>query len=67
MDETKPTSGVGVDRYGGLGLTLLDSLDALFLMGMEAEFDDAVSWLFVIVHVRKLIDHANVMLCVMLG
>ena len=43
MDETKPTSGVGVNRYGGIGMTLLDSLDSLFLMGMEAEFDNAVS------------------------
>ena len=39
-DEIKPVSGMRND-WGGMGMTLLDSLDTLWLMGMKEEFDDA--------------------------
>ncbi|KAF4657947.1 Endoplasmic reticulum mannosyl-oligosaccharide 1,2-alpha-mannosidase [Perkinsus olseni] len=44
-DETSTLSGEGVDNWGGLSLTMVDSLDTLALMGMRAEFDRAVDWL----------------------
>ena len=44
-DELKPVSGRGHNNWGGMGMTLLDSLDTLWVMGMRSEFDDAVSWI----------------------
>jgi mannosyl-oligosaccharide alpha-1,2-mannosidase len=43
-DELRPRSGGRVDNWGGLGMTLLDSLDTMWLMGMKEEFDDALLW-----------------------
>ena len=43
-DELKPRSGVGQDNWAGIGMTLLDSLDTLWVMGMRAEFDEARAW-----------------------
>jgi len=37
-DEVQPISGKGNLRWGGLGTTLVDSLDTLWLMGMKDEF-----------------------------
>ena len=45
FDELKPQSGRGQNNWGGMGVTLLDSLDTLWLMGMRDEFDDATSWI----------------------
>lgn len=43
-DELKPISGRGQDNWGAMGVTLVDSLDTLWLMGMKAEFDEAKEW-----------------------
>lgn len=43
-DELKPRSGVGQDNWAGIGMTLLDSLDTLWLMGMDEEFAEAREW-----------------------
>jgi mannosyl-oligosaccharide alpha-1,2-mannosidase len=31
----------GVDNFGGLGATLVDSLDTLFIMGLDDQFKRA--------------------------
>lgn len=42
-DELEPVSGEGKDSYGGWGATMVDSLDTLWIMGLEDEFYDAVA------------------------
>eukprot|EP00750_Incisomonas_marina_P017707 INCI2369.1.p1 GENE.INCI2369.1~~INCI2369.1.p1 ORF type:complete len:752 (+),score=136.84 INCI2369.1:60-2315(+) len=42
-DELKPLSRKGHDWFG-LGLTLIDALDTMYIMGLRTEFDEAVSW-----------------------
>lgn len=44
LDELDPTRSVGIRSYG-MGLTLVDSLDTLLLMGMEAEAAEAIEWI----------------------
>ena len=44
FDELKPQSGRGQNNWGGMGVTLLDSLDTLWLMGMKEEFNEAAEW-----------------------
>ena len=41
-DELAPVSGGYYNTFGGWGATLVDSLDSLYIMGMEDEFDKAV-------------------------
>ena len=43
-DEVKPISKQGSDPWGGMGVTLVDSLDTLWLMGMYDEFQEAKEW-----------------------
>lgn len=43
-DELKPISGKRHDCWGGIGVTLVDSLDTLILMGMDDEFKEATEW-----------------------
>ncbi|KAG5181591.1 mannosyl-oligosaccharide 1,2-alpha-mannosidase [Tribonema minus] len=43
-DELKPASGTGQDNWGGLGVTLVDTLDTLWLMGLKNEFAEATAW-----------------------
>lgn len=43
-DEVKPLSNRGQDNWGGMGVTLVDSLDTLWLMGMKEEFAEAREW-----------------------
>lgn len=43
-DELMPRSLRGKDPFGGLGATILDSLDTLWLMGMHAEYKQARDW-----------------------
>ncbi|XP_038984687.1 mannosyl-oligosaccharide 1,2-alpha-mannosidase MNS1-like isoform X2 [Phoenix dactylifera] len=38
QDELQPQSKNGVNSFGGLGATLIDSLDTLYIMGLEDEF-----------------------------
>ena len=41
-DEITPITGHYSDKFGGWGATLVDSLDTLWIMGLEAEFHEAV-------------------------
>lgn len=38
---SQPPSMTGVDSFGGLGATLVDSLDTLFIMGLDTQFKRA--------------------------
>ena len=38
MDELMPLSKGGRNSFGGVGATLVDALDTLLIMGMDAEF-----------------------------
>ncbi|XP_051219070.1 mannosyl-oligosaccharide 1,2-alpha-mannosidase MNS1 [Lolium perenne] len=44
MDELQPQSKNGVNSFGGLGATLVDSLDTLYIMGLKDEFQKARDW-----------------------
>ena len=44
LDEVDPTEQKGVESFG-MGLTLVDSLDTLVLMGMEKEVAEAIEWI----------------------
>ncbi len=43
-DELKPLSNHGQDNWGGMGVTLVDSLDTLWVMGLKNEFSEARDW-----------------------
>lgn len=43
-DELKPLSNHGQDNWGGMGVTLVDSLDTLWVMGLKTEFAEAQNW-----------------------
>ncbi|KAK8595806.1 hypothetical protein V6N12_064315 [Hibiscus sabdariffa] len=43
-DELQPQTKNGVDSFGGLGATLVDSLDTLFIMGLQEQFQRAREW-----------------------
>ena len=43
QDEVAPLSGESSNDFGGWGATLVDSLDTLWIMGLEKEFSSAVS------------------------
>jgi len=43
-DEIKPQTKKGGDNWGGQGITLVDSLDTLWLMGLKDEFWKARDW-----------------------
>eukprot|EP00418_Pyrodinium_bahamense_P097810 CAMPEP_0179027282 /NCGR_PEP_ID=MMETSP0796-20121207/8958_1 /TAXON_ID=73915 /ORGANISM="Pyrodinium bahamense, Strain pbaha01" /LENGTH=283 /DNA_ID=CAMNT_0020723405 /DNA_START=41 /DNA_END=888 /DNA_ORIENTATION=+ len=38
-DDAQPVTGGGRDSLGGIGVTILDSLDTLWLMGLKEEFE----------------------------
>ncbi|CAL5011307.1 unnamed protein product [Urochloa decumbens] len=44
QDELQPQSKNGVNSFGGLGATLVDSLDTLYIMGLKEEFKKARDW-----------------------
>ncbi|KAF3430965.1 hypothetical protein FNV43_RR25695 [Rhamnella rubrinervis] len=44
QDELQPQSKNGVDSFGGLGATLIDSLDTLYIMGLDDQFQKAKEW-----------------------
>jgi hypothetical protein len=52
-DEVMPQSARGVNGWGGQGITLVDALDTLWLMGMKDEFYKARDW------VRDHLDHSK--------
>ena len=41
-DELSPLSGLVRDNFGGWGVTLVDNLDTLWIMGMYKQFEEAV-------------------------
>ncbi|CAI0410350.1 unnamed protein product [Linum tenue] len=43
-DELRPQTKNGVDSFGGLGATLIDSLDTLYIMGLDEQFQRAREW-----------------------
>ncbi|XWS20644.1 hypothetical protein CRYUN_Cryun31cG0120400 [Craigia yunnanensis] len=43
-DELQPQSKNGVNSFGGLGATLIDSLDTLYIMGLDEQFRRAREW-----------------------
>ncbi len=43
-DELMPRSLRGKDPFGGLGATILDSLDTLWIMDMKDEYKQARDW-----------------------
>ncbi|XP_075666140.1 mannosyl-oligosaccharide 1,2-alpha-mannosidase MNS1 [Castanea sativa] len=45
QDELQPQSKNGVNSFGGLGATLIDSLDTLYIMGLEEQFQKAREWI----------------------
>lgn len=53
-DEIKPQSKRGHDNWGGQGITLVDSLDTLWLAGLKDEFYQARDW------VRDHLSHSKV-------
>ncbi|XP_059645161.1 mannosyl-oligosaccharide 1,2-alpha-mannosidase MNS1-like [Cornus florida] len=44
QDELQPQTKNGVDSFGGLGATLVDALDTLYIMGLEEQFQRAREW-----------------------
>ncbi|KAJ1400638.1 Six-hairpin glycosidase-like superfamily [Sesbania bispinosa] len=55
-DELKPQSMNGVDSFGGLGATLVDSLDTLFIMGLDSQFQRAREWIAKSLYFNKNIE-----------
>ncbi|GFQ05649.1 mannosyl-oligosaccharide 1 2-alpha-mannosidase mns1 [Phtheirospermum japonicum] len=43
-DELQPQTKNGVDSFGGLGATLIDALDTLYIMGLDEQFQRARDW-----------------------
>ncbi|GAV59696.1 Glyco_hydro_47 domain-containing protein [Cephalotus follicularis] len=44
QDELQPQTKNGINSFGGLGATLVDSLDTLFIMGLHEQFQRAREW-----------------------
>eukprot|EP00966_Prymnesium_polylepis_P133142 3077224-Prymnesium_polylepis.1 len=44
IDEVDPVKKVGLPSYG-MGLTIIDSLDTMLLMGLRDDFKRAVDWI----------------------
>ncbi|XP_068336103.1 mannosyl-oligosaccharide 1,2-alpha-mannosidase MNS1-like [Pyrus communis] len=44
QDELQPQSKNGVNSFGGLGATIVDSLDTLYIMGLHEQFQKAREW-----------------------
>ncbi|KAK9734146.1 hypothetical protein RND81_04G118200 [Saponaria officinalis] len=44
QDELQPQTRNGINSFGGLGATLIDSLDTLYIMGLDEQFQKARDW-----------------------
>ncbi|KAJ7560768.1 hypothetical protein O6H91_04G145000 [Diphasiastrum complanatum] len=44
-DELQPQSKRGINQFGGLGATIVDSLDTLYIMGFHEQFAKAKEWI----------------------
>ncbi|PGH23719.1 hypothetical protein AJ80_02147 [Polytolypa hystricis UAMH7299] len=42
-DEVRPLDGEAINPFGGWAATLVDSLDSLWIMGLKAQFEEAVA------------------------
>lgn len=60
QDELAPVSGESHNGFGGWGATLVDSLDTLWIMGLEKEFGAAVSALKKIDFTSTPLDELNI-------
>lgn len=56
-DEVLPRSGRGRDNWAGLAVTMVDTLDTLWIMGLKEEFQEARDWIEQHLHFNK---HATV-------
>ncbi|ESR41000.1 Mannosyl-oligosaccharide 1,2-alpha-mannosidase MNS1 [Citrus sinensis] len=45
QDELQPQTKNGVNSFGGLGATLIDALDTLYIMGLDEQFQRAREWI----------------------
>ncbi|KAN0032535.1 hypothetical protein ACTFIV_006434 [Dictyostelium citrinum] len=52
LDELRPMEKKGHDWFG-LGLTIVDSMDTLYLMGLEKEYEEAREWVENVLNHRK--------------
>jgi len=43
-DELEPQSKSGTNQFAGLGATIIDSLDTLYIMGFKKEYEKARDW-----------------------
>ncbi|KAH6603172.1 class i alpha-mannosidase [Trichoderma cornu-damae] len=59
-DELAPVSGGKKNPFGGWAATLVDSLDTLWIMGMEAEFGEAVEAAAAIDFTKTALQEVNV-------
>lgn len=59
-DEIRPLSGQAHDPFGGWGATLVDTLDTLWIMGMEKDFSVAVAALDQIDFAKCAISNVNI-------
>ena len=43
----QPQTKNGIDTFGGLGATIVDCLDTLFIMGLDEQFQRAREWVYI--------------------
>lgn len=60
QDEVAPLTGASKNPFGGMGATLVDSLDTLWIMGMKDEFKAAMSGLKKIDFTTSTLKEVNV-------
>lgn len=52
-DELAPVTKQCKNNWGGVGMTLIDSLDTLWIMGMKSEFEEAVEYVGILSRYKK--------------
>ncbi|XP_007944749.2 endoplasmic reticulum mannosyl-oligosaccharide 1,2-alpha-mannosidase-like [Orycteropus afer afer] len=54
-DELRPVSRSFIEVFGfdGLGVTLIDALDTMWIMGLQKEFEEATTWVLEKLHFQK--------------
>ncbi|EPS74039.1 mannosyl-oligosaccharide 1,2-alpha-mannosidase, partial [Genlisea aurea] len=55
-DELRPQTKNGVNSFGGLGATLIDALDTLYIMGLDEQFQRAREWVALSLDFNKSYD-----------
>eukprot|EP01018_Ginkgo_biloba_P039971 Gb_07364 [translate_table: standard] len=56
FDELQPQSRSGVNNFGGLGASIIDSLDTLYIMGLDKQFQKAKEWVINSLDFNKDVD-----------